>query len=804
MNRKRGCIKWGVVALCCLIALALLVLCPLGFWYSRQLEQARVEYEPPTVYITEPTSGLSAPAGTDILVAATAVGRTPIIGVELWAADEVVEMVESEVPEGMSSFAASFEFTVSEGPNLLFVRAVNAAGIIGQSTPLTIFGEPLSPGDVVNEVTVEEGQTLKDIATSYEVDPQTIHDLNPDLGGQEPSPGTSVTVPAPEREEDDEHAPPPSPGPSAPPAAPPGGSPVPMPPVPPLGALPTLPVVPILPGGTFVPPPGAIYTHTVPTAPWPVIVGIVPQLVVPVFTPPAAPSGLQGYVEDCMVHLRWNDNAWDELRYDLWMAPLGGSKRLLASLQPAAGGPVWVKFAAPRTGGVSFWVEAVNGVGKQPSNIVWLEIDPSCPTTAPDRLQIEVVDMTTGGAFDRAYFYVSFEDTPEVRMPGDDSDFVQVRGGRGDLAAGSPASRSFVLPIPGDESLEIAGECWGWAGERLSDLGTFSETYARETWDGTRRPLRGQDCEIGVTVQPLGGEDTRVTYSYRDSTIPPPYNLREQKIGQEPRRDLYPKTWKDWFLNRKLRWDWTGSQQVTGFTIFLNGVEYKSVSGANVRDASVTLPALYDQRIRWQVAADVGEAQSPLSQELAYDLPKSRAYIQVKFDTIHWLYTCDGCCCGDCSTCEAYGWLSLTMGGRQSFKLCAGFRDWKGWGRDPYSVKCGNTYTFAAMCKGGFLSGDFPEVLILPFDKESKNFTVEVRAHIRDSDVPWSGSDVIADHHLYHTFSSLQHAQSVLGCGKTFRERDSSEDGSSSMDYKLTVFPNSCAQEPSYAPKDWD
>jgi LysM repeat protein len=686
------------------------------------------------------------------------------------------------------------------------VRAVNAAGIIGQSTPVTVFGEPLSPGDVVNEVTVEEGQTLEDIAESYEVDSETLQQLNPDLGGQQPSPGTSVTVPAPETEEDDEHVAPPSVGPSVP-TSPPGGSPVPMPAGPPLGALPILPgpLVPS-PGGTVtstVPLPGGTVTSTIPTAPLPVIVGILPQLAIPVFTAPAAPTNLQGYVEDCMVRLRWNDNAWDELRYELWMAALSGSKRLIASLQPAAGGAVWVEFPAPRTGGVSFWVEAVNVVGKQPSNIVWLEIDPKCPTTAPDRLQVSVVDMTTGGAYEKAYFYVSFEDTPEVRLPGDDSDFVQVRGGRGDLAAGPAESRSFVLPIPGDESLEVAGECWGWSGGDLSKLGTFSAGYPRETWDGTRRSLTGENCEIGVTLQPLGGEETLVTYSYEDPTIPAPFNLREEKIGTEPRRDWYPKQWEQWFLNRRLRWDWTGSQQVTGFTIFLNGTEYKTVYGANVRDSTVTLPALYDQRIRWQVAADVGEAQSPLSQELAYDLPKSRAYIQVKFDRIYWTYTCDGCCCGDCSTCEAYGWLSLRMGGHESFKLCAGFKKWYGSGRDPYKVKCGNWYAFANMCKGGYGSGDFPDVLILPFDRDSKNFTVEVWAHIRDHDGISSGSDTIANHRLSHTFSSLQHAQSVLGCGKQFQERDSSEDGSSSLDYTLTVFPNSCAQEPTYLGKDW-
>ena len=136
------------------------------------------------------------------------------------------------------------------------------------------------------------------------------------------------------------------------------------------------------------------------------------------------------------------------------------------------------------------------------------------------------------------------------------------------------------------------------------------------------------------------------------------------------------------------------------------------------------------------------------------------------------------------------------MGGRESFKHCADLDD-------TNDVKCGAEYTFAQVCEGGFLSKDVPDVLIFPFDKETKNFTFEIWVHIYDDDGGWSGSDTIADYRLYHTFSSLQHAQSVLGCGKQFQERDSSEDGSSGMRYTLTVFPNSCAQEPAYAPTDW-
>ncbi len=780
MKRRRGCVKWGVVAVLSLVGLVLLVLCPLAFLYTRRLDQARAEFESPTVYITEPASGVSVPTGSGLLVAATAVGRTPITRVELWAADELVETQESDVPEGTSAFDASFQFVVAEGSNLLYVRAINAAGIIGQSMPLAIVGEALQPGDIVTEITVEEGQTLEDIAGSFEIDPQTLQQLNPDLGGQQPAPGSTLTVPAPEREEDDEHVAPPTIGPSVPPP-PPGSGAVPMPGSPPLQPIQPSPNV----SGTV---------------PLPTIVGtLLPVVVLPNFQAPAAPTGLQGSVQDCMVRLVWTDNAWNEIRYDVWMAALGGSPRLIASLQPAGGGPAWVEFPAPQTGGLSFWVEAVSLAGKQPSNIVWVEVDPSCPTAEPDRLQVEVLDMSMGGAYNKAYCYVSFENAPEVRMPADDSQFVQVSGGQGNIASWAATSRKFVLPIPADDSLEMTGECWGWAGQRLSELGTFSGAYARETWNGTRQPLPGAAYEIGVSVQPAGGGDTgtRVTYSYRDSTIPAPFNLREEKVGSEPRKSWYPKTWQDWFLTRRLRWDWTGSQQLTGFTIFLNGTPYKSVYGANVRDTTVTLPALYDRRIRWQVAADAGEAQSPLSQELAYDLPKSRAYVQVKFDTIRWLYTCDGFLCGDCSTCEAYGWLSLRMGGHESFKLCAYLRN-------TNSVKCGNTYAFSNLCSTDWiLNEDVPDVLILPFDKESKNFTIDLWVHIYDDDGWSSGSDTIADYRLSHSFSSLQHAQSVLGCGKQFQERDSSEDGSSGMSYTLTVYPNTCGQEPTYLGKDW-
>ena len=198
-----------------------------------------------------------------------------------------------------------------------------------------------------------------------------------------------------------------------------------------------------------------------------------------------------------------------------------------------------------------------------------------------------------------------------------------------------------------------------------------------------------------------------------------------------------------------------------------------------------------------QVAADAGQAQSPLSQELAYDLPKSGAYVQVKFDKIYWTYTHDGWLSGDCATCEAYGYLRLEMAGQMAFKSCA-HQDHNN------DVKCGNTYEFSNLCSSDWIENeDVPDVLILPLDKESKNFTVNLWVRVRDWDGGWGPGHTIADYPLDHTFSSLQHAQSVLGCGKQFHEWDSSEAGSSSMYYTLTVYPNACGQEPTYLGADW-
>ena len=85
---------------------------------------------------------------------------------------------------------------------------------------------------------------------------------------------------------------------------------------------------------------------------------------------PKAPSNLQAEFKDCMVRLAWIDNADNETHYNIWMQRLGGPPQLIKTVggSPSTG-PAWTEFRAPAFGIYGFWVEAVNGLGSQPSQM---------------------------------------------------------------------------------------------------------------------------------------------------------------------------------------------------------------------------------------------------------------------------------------------------------------------------------------------------------------------------------------------------------------------------------------------------
>ena len=130
--------KWVVVAVSAFAALALIGLCAFAFLYVSQQAIARAQVVPPMVFVTAPDTGTSAPAGSYLTVAATAMGDNPITRADLWIDGELVETHNSDLPEGTSPFYAYFDVLVSEGPHLLFVRATTRAGSSGQSLPVSV------------------------------------------------------------------------------------------------------------------------------------------------------------------------------------------------------------------------------------------------------------------------------------------------------------------------------------------------------------------------------------------------------------------------------------------------------------------------------------------------------------------------------------------------------------------------------------------------------------------------------------------------------------------------------------------
>ena len=155
MKKRRGCVQWSVITIIVLVVLALVALGVFAVLRLRQ-QQLQARFLPPSVTITYPDSGTSTLEGSYLPVSATAFGATPITRAELWVDDELVATQESPDPKGVSPFYASFDLTVPLGLHTLFVRAVDATGLIGDSWPVNVGGvERPGPDDPAVLVTVE-------------------------------------------------------------------------------------------------------------------------------------------------------------------------------------------------------------------------------------------------------------------------------------------------------------------------------------------------------------------------------------------------------------------------------------------------------------------------------------------------------------------------------------------------------------------------------------------------------------------------------------------------------------------------
>ncbi len=468
MKESRGCTRlslllgvlFGLIALIALSAALVII-------YSHQKAQALHErFEPPIVIVAEPES---VPAGSYLAISATAFGAKPISYIELWVDGDMKETLVSDQPEGHSPFHADFSFLMTEGLHILFVRAVNTEGVIGQSPSLDIV--------TYRTVRMKTGDTLEDIAKSLGVESQTLHDLNPDLKGEEPAAGKELKVPG-------------------------TGAPAPVP------------------GGGQVQVPNEPMLKPKPATTAPILGIMFENFTLFATTPPDAPSNMQVKADGCKVTLVWNDNANNEERYDVWMSgwldppppnqgydPSIGYKplnpQLIATLNPASGGSTWAELYIPYAGQFYFWVEAVNSFGKKPSNNGWVQVNPKgCDVKFwYTHVSGELLEMTVDGNYDKVYCYASFEDAPEVRLPAGNPFFGPSEGGKVKIYS---VYSSWTVPTPADWSLDITTNCWGWAGAALTNLGTAKGTYPSTTWTEETQSLVGSNYEIRFSMRPGG------------------------------------------------------------------------------------------------------------------------------------------------------------------------------------------------------------------------------------------------------------------------------------------------------------
>jgi hypothetical protein len=415
-----------------------------------------------------------------------------------------------------------------------------------------------------------------------------------------------------------------------------------------------------------------------------------------------------------------------------------------------------------------------------------LEIDPACPTTAPTHLEVEARDMSAPRQYDKAYCYMSFEKAPEQRIPRDDSAFIQVLRGRGDIATWASGSKKYAVPIPADGALDLEGECWAWSGDMLEKLGTFRDTTISSQWNGTRRPLKGDGYEIGYAIREQGGEEGGLTtYEYEDPSIPPPYDLQELPLppGRWPWLDDREPPW------RLLRWKWDGDEsKIDFFDITLNGAPHSGSWHPDEREVPVPPPRQCDGHVRWEMSANntAQDVRSPLSAPLEYDLPKCKSYVRVTFKEIRLEDTRDGLRRG-CANLQVYFTLSVNDVSQNYWSP-----------NFPRSMKCG-TYKFPDIIRG---DDPLEHVFTVPLSSDpNAHHDVWVRTRFWDQD-NWSSDDAFGTHYHHMIWPNLKHAQDVVDCG-VCGWSEMAEEGAADteINYCIEVFPNPCYQVPTKMPR---
>ena len=94
----------------------------------------------PSVVIERPPSDVQANLGDTVPVHATATDSTGVTRAELWVDDTLLATEMSPVAQGQTSFSVVFRWRPEvQGAHRIVVKAYNASGNVGESSPITVF-----------------------------------------------------------------------------------------------------------------------------------------------------------------------------------------------------------------------------------------------------------------------------------------------------------------------------------------------------------------------------------------------------------------------------------------------------------------------------------------------------------------------------------------------------------------------------------------------------------------------------------------------------------------------------------------
>lgn len=558
---------------------------------QQYINDKKVTFTAPDVIINYPEDGTTVISDSLLPVNITAMGSNPIARLEMWldGANTATHIPILTVGDSNLTIIHTFHMAMQEGAHLLYFQAIDSLGLVGQSVPITIMATPIISSAVEEAGAIppgsEEPIDLPPSGTGETSDTLLQGDFLP--SGDPQSQDASLPDQEPIKEETNTNVP-----------------------------MLIKTILPVIDVNSVI---AAMLSHQ-----------------------PNAPSDFNAVFEKCRVRLTWFDNADDETQFKVWMQRIGGPVRLIKTLESSPGnGLAWFEFDAPAIGNYSFWVEAANALGGNPSQKVFVAInDASCKQDAlATQLEIKALDMYIFQNSEEIYCYLTVDGASQQRIPEDSLSYIKVFNQWADITSYWGGEKHILLPIPTNDVILLDGECLGYTGNMPLSLGRFHEEIPMEYWNGSRLELNGDGFRVGYLIRLFGTEEAQGYYTFEDTSIlQPNFLYMKVKSSSDPSENAR--------LGRtpELHWTWNGSpQNISGFNILLDGKFFRWAA-PEYNWTTLRLPTSCGKTYIFQVVAVSGEAQSTPSPVLYYVQPQCEIYAEVKFETFTFTSTDNGGC----------------------------------------------------------------------------------------------------------------------------------------------------------------